>query len=148
MGDEWLLFDEATALFRRRLNASVGKAQAVLKAAIASDEIRHRPNEAAIIEEWERDFDIRRGVQREKPPDEYNKADLLYWLDRQSSQTDKPTPAQKNKTYRHAGDAALIKQGRKLVAGGMTKLAAAKQLASKAVGGSFDQRVERLRKLI
>jgi hypothetical protein len=50
--------------------------------------------------------------------------------------------------YRYPGDAQLIKQGQRMVAAGLTKLAAARKLAPKAKGGSLAQRENRLRKLI
>jgi hypothetical protein len=50
--------------------------------------------------------------------------------------------------HRHAGDAELAEEGRDLVAGGMSKRKAAEKLALRAEGGTIDQRIERLRKLI
>jgi hypothetical protein len=41
----------------------------------------------------------------------------------------------------------LIKEGKQLVRGGMSKLQAAKELAPRADGNSVEQKVDRLRKL-
>jgi hypothetical protein len=61
-----------------------------------------------------------------------------------------PKPAAKPRVhrYRYAGDSKLIARGRRMIGRGMTKLAVAKQLADKATGGDYDQRVARLRKLL
>lgn len=78
------------------------------------------------------------------------KNDLEGWLDRHAPQTSKLATPQKTKAhqYRNPSDAALIKKGRRWVAKGMSKLAAATQLAQDATGGNLEQRIERLRKLL
>lgn len=57
-------------------------------------------------------------------------------------------PASREHRHRHHTDAELIEEGRRLCANGMSKRAAARQLAPQAEGGDLDQRAERLRKLI
>jgi hypothetical protein len=64
-----------------------------------------------------------------------------------------PAPAAEHK-YRYACDAALVEEGRRLVAGGMNRSQAARAIAPKAKSGpgepdrSLQQHTERLRKLL
>lgn len=53
------------------------------------------------------------------------------------------------KASRYPGDEALIKEGREMVAAGMEKRAAARKLAARAEGaGTFESKVDRLRKAL
>jgi hypothetical protein len=126
--------EDARALIKRLFKTTDGHAQALLTAARKSGEVQFM-NDDGIVGDAQYDY-------------AWSKDDLVGWLKRQPVRAN-TTPA-KNRAprYRYAGDAALIKQGRKLVAEGMSKLAAAKELAPKANGGNLDQRVARLRKLI
>jgi hypothetical protein len=147
VSDEWLSFDRAVELIRRRLGISVGAAQARLRTAPG---IRSRPS-AEYIEAWRPDGGLRDFFPTGRPPREdelcFSKDDLLYWLDQQAT----PSIKQQNKAhrYRHAGDAPLVKKGLRFVkTGGLTPLAAAKKLAPLATGDTPEQIIERLRKLI
>jgi hypothetical protein len=52
-------------------------------------------------------------------------------------------------TTRYPGDAALIEEGRRMLAGGMQKRAIARELAQRAEGaGTFESKVDRLRRLL
>ena len=52
-------------------------------------------------------------------------------------------------TTRYPGDAALIEEGRRMMASGMEKRAVARQLASRAEGpATFDSKVDRLRRAL
>jgi hypothetical protein len=76
------------------------------------------------------------------------KSDLADWLDRQAPQQSLQVPSKTEPVHRYSGDGALIEEGRRLIADGMSKRSAAKQLAPRAEGGALDQREERLRKLL
>jgi hypothetical protein len=68
------------------------------------------------------------------------------------AEADKPpqgcSPPEKEHKYRFHGDAALVARGRKMTADGISKSAAAKKLAPEAEGGTLEQKIERLRKLL
>jgi hypothetical protein len=76
MSDRWLTSDEASETIRARLNASVGRSEAVLNAARASGEVRTQEpiflNDDGLVGMRHRQI----GVQR------FNEDDLLDWLDR------------------------------------------------------------------
>jgi hypothetical protein len=125
--EQQLIFnDVAIELIKKRLGITTGYAQKLLRDARNSGEVRCI-NDNGI-----------------------NKGDLIGWLDRHPPQTSKPATPKKGKVhnYRHAGDAALVARGLKMVTKGMTNSEAARQLAPQATGGTELQRIDRLRRLI
>jgi len=149
--EDWLSPVEAAAFIRDRLRVPTGKAQAILKEARASGEVRWEPPLRNLMHEDEDgvvtlDFDFSRGnltaaaIERQHGR-HINKNDLVYWLDthhppQAPTAATIVTPAPR---YRHSGDAELISEGRKLIEGGMTKLKAAEALAPPAVPSSKKQ---------
>ena len=116
----------------------------MLRIAIASGEVRSgsRDGGSVLLLVDDGIVGMRPGHQNE-PILYYNKDDLMDWLNRQAPQTQTQQTG-----HRYASDGQLIKKGRQMVARGMSKRQAAARLAPKAEGGSIDQRIERLRKLI
>lgn len=133
---QWISIDATIELIQTRLATTRGHAQKLWKDARASGEVRFA-NEGGVVADPRYDSACR-------------KDDLEGWLDRHASQTSKLATPQRTKAhqYRNPSDAALIKKGRRWVAKGMSKLAAATQLAQDATGGNLEQRIERLRKLL
>jgi hypothetical protein len=85
MADEWCSFQELVNIVRRRLNASIGRSEAIVIAALASGEVRKPKPKPAIIgpDDGLVDFDMRPGTytgQIQIRP--YSKEDFLDWLDR------------------------------------------------------------------
>src|SRR5271156_3424414 len=89
MAEQWLTREEAVELIRQRLNASVGRSQAVFQDAISSREVRARtaapPREAyylladdGIVGDFRPGAKNYGGVK----PSSYSKDDLVDWLDR------------------------------------------------------------------
>jgi hypothetical protein len=108
--EQWLSFQEAVERIRSRLNTSIGKAQALLKAAVDSGEVRSkRPDEPVLLtaDDALLDFNLRPGalnkgamtMDGEKPSAMqrmerlcFSNDDLDYWLDEQCApQTTEPT---------------------------------------------------------
>jgi hypothetical protein len=130
MAEDWLLFNAAVDLVRTRLNSSIGRAQATLRSAIASGEVRSRerwiPVEdddvLVVADDYLLDVDpvpgylamahaadhpqavtapIRNGVNGlEKQIPTFSASDLVDWLDRQFLQS--TIAAQKTTTKRSA----------------------------------------------
>ena len=129
-GKQWISVERAVDLIQNCLSTTTGHAQKLLKDARASGEVRYA-NGDGIVNDPRFDY-------------AYRKDDLGGWLDRQFSKPKVSTgPA-----HRYPGDTQLLEEGRELVRGGMSKRKAAEQLAPKAKGGSIEQKIERLRKLI
>jgi hypothetical protein len=134
---QWISVEKAIELIKSRLSTTTGHARKLLADARASKEVEYL-NDDGIIKDPRFDY-------------AYRKDDLEGWLDRHYPQTTaQPTmqPETKKTSHRHAGDAELIEEGLQMHKAGMSKLQAATKLAAKAKGGSLDQRIERLRKLI
>jgi hypothetical protein len=94
--EPWLQFHEAVAVVRQYLGCSIGKAEALIKASVASDEVR--TVDAAI-----QDFTRRPGSGVKKIK-RHSMDDLLYWLKPQIPQ-DKPKPTRR-KRVQHSQDEA------------------------------------------
>jgi hypothetical protein len=151
--EQWLTLSEATNIVRVHLGSSVGRAEAVTRAALASSEVRFDPPVLLFTEvNGIVDFSLRPGPMLERdrasPIEEYqiSKDDLLDWLDRQHPlEAEQITIA----SARFPGDAALIEEGRRMLAGGKHKRAVARDLAERAEGaGTFESKVDRLRRLL
>lgn len=138
--EQWFRFHEATALIKQHRACSEGRAEALVRAAAASGEVRS-------VERGVQDFTQRYG-SRVKKISVWNKADLLDWLDRQVPRpAPKPTPKVKGRRY---FDDELVAEG---VAGLRRKkwpnpLQAATALAVRARGASTELTVTRLRRKI
>jgi hypothetical protein len=147
MVDEWCSRQELVNIVRQRLNASIGRSEAIVKAALASGEVRGGLPPPAIIgpDDSLIDFDMRPEELLNTVIRPYSKDDFLDWLDRYHAPQ---TTTQQTEQHRYPGDADLIEEGRKLFADGLSKRQAAAKLAPRARGGSIEQRTERLRKLI
>jgi hypothetical protein len=133
---QWITVDAAIELIEKRLGTTTGYAQKLLKDARNSGEVRCI-NSDRFIDDPRNDLF-------------FNKDDLIGWLDRHAPPTSKPATPSKDKVhhYRNPDDEALVKEGRRLIAKKrVTKSEAARQLADRATGGSFAQRVARLRRL-
>jgi hypothetical protein len=144
---EWLSPSEAAALIQRHVGGSIGRSEALAKAAIASGEVRCKPLILLTADDGIIGMDLRPGAMELA-----NTADLFDWLDRRGF---KEGLKQKNPQvqrgipkHRNPGDAILLKEGRKMVAKGKSKRKTAELLAHRATGGSYEQKVERLRKLL
>jgi hypothetical protein len=73
MTESWLRPHEAVAIIKQRQGGSVGRAEATLRAAKDSGEVRCQDG-------WIQDFSVRpHGIRKISKP---NKDDLLAWLDR------------------------------------------------------------------
>ena len=85
--DSWLTFDEAVELVRERYSTSPGKAQAIVRDAFSSDEIRNTRVTGEAL-----DLLLFDGTTL--PPPRLSKADLLYRLDQEmpSAPLSAPTP--------------------------------------------------------
>jgi hypothetical protein len=154
MADEqWLWFEELVEIVRRRLNASVGRAEAVAKAALASREVRQDPRPRVISlrdDDGIVGMDLLPSLREQRPSlreQRFSKDDFLDWCDRHAPQQSDATEVTKHR-YRYPGDAKLVKKGQKMVEGGMSVLQAAKKLAERAEGTTDAQKIDRLRKLI
>jgi hypothetical protein len=131
--DEWITFSEATEIIRARLDYSIGRAEAVVQQTKTSGEIRSLRSLMA--------FD---GIiDPHNPPEagavRYSRDDLVDWIGRQV-----PTAP----PSRYPGDAELIREGLRLIAGGMNLRATARKLAPRAEGTSLDSKTDRLRKAL
>lgn len=73
--DEWFTFSEATQLVANRLGCSVGRSQAIVRAAQTSGEVRQRRPAPLLAAD---DGLMGYGA----PEDQINSADFLDWLDR------------------------------------------------------------------
>jgi hypothetical protein len=165
--ERWRSKEELSELIRRRRNTSKGRAQALFWLACASGEVRHEPDSDPVLllaDDGIVGMDMRPGAQSKMGVSRrtdylsgrWSEDDLIDWLDRQPPEPKKATPnrrvrhppAPEEHRYRNPDDAPLVRAARKRVAKGMSKLAAATLFAPKAVGGTLEQRVERLRKLI
>jgi hypothetical protein len=101
--EQWISFQQAVKIVRVRLNASIGRAEAVVRAARASGEVRSRPNRDADVVLLTADdgivgMSLRPGAKHRM--EEFttvvplsSRSDLLDWLDRQGPQP-KPKPAE------------------------------------------------------
>ena len=153
MIEQWLTFDEAVALTRSRIGGSVGRAEATLRRARDSGEVRSRYDytrhpvlltaDDGILDISLRPGALNKGGVKSDCGEVVSKDDLEDWLDRLTPRMKVSKPK-----HRYASDTPLLKEARQLVANGISKLQAAQQLAPKASGGSIQQRTERLRKLI
>ena len=138
--EQWFRFHEATALIKQHRACSEGRAEALVRAAAASGEVRS-------IERGVQDFSRRYGSPVKKIS-VWNKADLLDWLDRQvPPPAIKAVPSLKGRRY---FDDDLVAEG---VAGIRRKkwpnpLQAATALAQRARGASQSSIITRLRKKI
>jgi hypothetical protein len=91
----WLSLTKAAALVRDRLKASIGRSEAIVRQAIASDEVR-------TLEEGLLTCDDGMGGTRWLPGGPHLSAeDLLDWLDRNRAPTSLPIPQQQQRG--HAG---------------------------------------------
>jgi hypothetical protein len=102
-GEQWFPFHFAVALVRQHRPGSIGKSEALVKAAAASGEVRS-------VERWAEDFSQRHG-SRVKKIILLNKDDLLYWLDQHAD--GKTVPAspprkQRNQVKRTAARAVAL----------------------------------------
>jgi hypothetical protein len=161
MTGEWLTFSEAAEIVRARIGGSVGRSEATLRAARSSGEVRFRnPTDPVLLmaDDGLVGMDLRPGARRKSgvSPDgepitydlsgesaeQISKDDLLDWLRREFEE--RPTVS-----TRYPGDAALVDEGRKMIAAGMEKRAAARKLAARAEGaGTVESKVDRLRKML
>lgn len=82
---EWIIVSEAAAVVTDRVGCSVGRSQAVVRAARASGEVRSRRGPALLVAD---DGLMGYGV----PEDQISSADFLDWLDRNYPQA-KPVVA-------------------------------------------------------
>jgi hypothetical protein len=160
MSERWLTPDEACAFIKRRVDVSVGRSEAILGAARKSGEVRAEKlfvlNDDGLV-----GMNLRSGGQK-KPGisadgkliehtlrsdgGRLNESDLLDWLDRQYPPTTEPTAAA---STRYPADTTLIEEGRRMLASGMQKRAIARKLAERAEGaGTFESKVDRLRRLL
>jgi hypothetical protein len=135
VGQEWLpLPQDAVELIMRELGVSRGYAEKLWLNARASREVRSHNDDRTINDPW-RDFAISRD-------------DLLGWLRRNHPRAAPAREEESPHRYRHPGDAALVEEGRQMIANGAAnKLQAARKLAPRAEGGTIEQREQRLRKL-
>ena len=134
-GKQWISIDALIELIRNCTGTTKGYAQKLWKDARASGEVRYANDDK--LKDPHYDYAGR-------------KDDLEGWLDRRGLRTDKPATKQKTKVhhYRHAGDAGLVARGLKLVAKGASNSEAARRLAPHAIGGTLEQRIDRLRRLV
>jgi hypothetical protein len=122
MSEQWLIRDVAVELIRTLRNTSIGTAQAWLKAARDSGEVRTRPRPVGdpvrlTADDGLIDFNLRPGslnkyaltdgerhtVDGRRLLDEFNKDDLLYWLDQHHPlPTTKPARASREQVDRDA----------------------------------------------
>ena len=83
MSDEqWISFRDAAELIRSRLNASIGRAEAILRSAHQSGEVRSYQADVLFFN----DDGVLSGLGRPKSVSEerrFSETDLLDWLDRQ-----------------------------------------------------------------
>jgi hypothetical protein len=162
MSERWLQVSEAIDVIRLRVEGSIGRAQGILKAARTSNEVRVIAGPVLLLaDDGLVGMNLRPGAQHKvgigpdgKPvthtvpaivPDTstISEDDLLDWLDRQH-----PT-APAVASARYPGDAALIEEGRQMLARGKQKRAVARELAERAEGaGTFESKVDRLRRLL
>jgi hypothetical protein len=147
--DKWLRSDELAKIARDRLKTSTGRAEKIVRKALASGQVREHPRFAA-DDGWPYRNLMQGGVVplAVRYPGYYSEADFISWLDLEFDKGKASKSKARPRRYRNASDAALVKEGRKMVAGGMTKMAAARVVAKKATGGSLEQRIERFRKLL
>jgi hypothetical protein len=163
---------EALQIIRDRLKASAGRAEKLLNDAQSSGEVR-----LFWVGEIDVSFNGRKyqdcgtfraqldstgevqllGIRRKTDDDLRprvmgclcsNQDDLIDWLDRQHPQVAATEKEEASHRYRYPGDAALVEEGRQMIANGMTKSRAARELAPRAEGGNAEQREQRLRKLL
>jgi hypothetical protein len=162
MSERWLTIEEAREAIKLRLETSAGRAEAVLETARKSGEVRFsNPADPVLLmaDDGLVGMDMRPGAQNKggvdrdgKPTfhrlaarnsDCISKEDLLDWLDRNH-----PLEPAVIST-RYPGDAALLEEGRRMLAGGMEKRAVARALAARADGtATFESKVDRLRKAL
>lgn len=136
MSECWLTQDEAVSTIRERIAGSVGLSEARLKVARASGEVR---TQEPLVMNDDGVVGMRNRVIGERL---FNGEDLQDWLDRNH-------PAAATPSSRYPSDAALIAEGRRMVATGMEKRAVARKLAERAEGaGTFDSKVDRLRRAL
>jgi hypothetical protein len=166
MADErWISIPQMVEIVLSRYPVSRGRAEKLVKDAIASGEVRPRPEPPRasdpvllVYDDGGLDMNLRPGainkggvnaegrLLAERPSGYYSEDDFTYWLDQQFDKRKASKSNPRPRRYNNAGDAALVKEGRALVKGGMSKMAAARQLAPRAIGGSLEQRINRLRK--
>jgi hypothetical protein len=140
VSERWLTSKEACETIGARLKASVGLSEAILIDARTSREVRTQ--EPSFMN------DDAPGILRNAQIGErkFSADDLLDWLDRKHPLTTEPATVA---SARYPGDAALIEEGRRMLAGGKQKRAIARELAERAEGaGTFESKVDRLRRLL
>lgn len=139
--DRWISATEATDIIGRRVEGSVGRAEAILRTAQASGEVRDKGQPLRLFAD---DGVVNmRNPTLIAPQPSLSESDLIDWLDRNHPATTAKPAA------RYPGDAALIEEGRRMLAGGMEKRAVARRLAERAEGaGTFESKVDRLRKAL
>lgn len=95
--EQWLPADEAVEIIRRRFDASVGRAQAILKRARTSGEVRSEPT-VVLDDDGLVGVGVRPGGTNAawiSRPAGVDKDDLLHWLDREAGSIEKPTQDRK-----------------------------------------------------
>jgi hypothetical protein len=123
-----------------RLKASVGRSEAILVDARSSREVRTQEPSFMNDDAPGKLRNAQIGVRQ------FSEDDLLDWLDRKHPLTNEPAVVA---SARYPGDAALIEEGRRMLAAGMQKRAIARMLAERAEGaGTVESKVDRLRKLL
>ena len=133
---QWISRDKAVEVIKTRLAVTTGYAQKLLTDARASGEVRYANDDGVL--------------QRPCYDYTYRKDDLEGWLDRRLDRKFGNPQKNSRQQHRYAGDDALIEEGRRMIESGVvsSKRKAAEKLADKAEGSSYEQKVERLRKLI
>ncbi|MGB6537988.1 MAG: hypothetical protein WBF58_18715 [Xanthobacteraceae bacterium] len=139
--ERWLRFHEAVAVVRQRHPGSIGMSEALVKAAVASGEVR-------LVERGVQDFSLRSGSAAKKITLS-NMDDLIDWLRRHVPE-EHPPAAAVSKGRRYVEDDALVATGAAGVRQGKwpNALQAATALAGRAQGSSPESTIARLRKKI
>jgi hypothetical protein len=141
--EQWLRPHEAAALVRQHRGGSIGRSEELVRAAIASGEVRS-------VERGVQDFSLRPGRVTKKILVS-NKDDLVDWLSRQAPATPAAHAAnEKSKGRRYVDDDDLVAEGAEGLCSGKwpNALQAATALAGRAKGSSHESTIVRLRKKI
>jgi hypothetical protein len=157
MSEQWITFDEAAEIVRTHVGGSIGRAQKMAREAQASGEVRIQNTVCLWADDGLVGMDLRPGAQEKhgvtrdgtpilhkptQPLLQVSKDDLLDWLTRQAQVPPRASA-------RYPGDAVLIAEGRQMMIAGMEKRAVARKLAERAEGaGTFESKVDRLRRLL
>jgi hypothetical protein len=163
--DKWISIPQMVEIVLSRYPTSIGRAEKLVKDAIAYGEVRPRPEAERdpvllVYDDGGLDMNLRPGAINRggilpdgrslvgRSAGYYSEADFIYWLYQQFDKRKASKNTLRSHRYNNPTDALLVKEARELVKGGMTKINAARKVAPKATGGDLDQRINRLRKLI